>query len=77
MCDKKITFDGVYESWPVFRIEITGILIKYGLIELISHALSGGSDVAPPHMYFQSSCLGAVLKMAVNNSLMRWPMYEG
>ena len=31
-CEEKIIFDGNSESWPVFRIEITGILISYGLL---------------------------------------------
>ena len=30
-CDEKVSFDGSSESWPTFRIELTGILIKYGL----------------------------------------------
>ena len=37
----------------------------------------GGSGVTPPHLYFQSAWLVAVLKMAVNNSLLRWTMHEG
>ena len=75
--EEKITFDGNSESWPVFRIEMTGILIKYGLQELLSHELPGGSGVLPSHLYFQSSWLGAVLNMEVNNSLLMWPMHGG
>ena len=30
-CEEKITFDDISESWPVFRTEMTGILIKHGL----------------------------------------------
>ena len=29
--EEKIMFDGSSKIWPVFRIDITGILIKYGL----------------------------------------------
>ena len=56
---------------------MTGILIKYGLIQLFSLASVGGSGVTPPHLYFHSAWLGAVLKTAVNNLPLRWPMHEG
>ena len=72
--EEKITFDSIYESWPVFRIETTGILIKYGLQELLPQTLPSGSGL-PPHLYFQSSWMGEVLKMAVNNLPLRWPMH--
>ena len=39
----KITSDGSSESWPVFCIELTGILIKYGFRELLSFALQDAS----------------------------------
>ena len=55
---------------------MTGILIKYGLQYLMSYALPGGTGL-PPHWYFQSSYLGAVMKMSVNNSPLRWPIHEG
>ena len=60
-CEENITFYGVSESWPVFRIEITGILIKHGFLQLFSLASVGGSGVTPAHLYFQSSWLGAEL----------------
>ena len=75
--EEKITFDSNSESWPVFCIEMTGILIKFGLQELLSSVLPGASSVLPPHLYFQSSWLGAVLNMAVNKSPLRWLMNEG
>ena len=40
--EEKIVFDGSPESWPVFRIELTGILIKRGLLELFNLASGGG-----------------------------------
>ena len=49
-CEEKIIFDGVSESWPVFRIDMTGILIKYGLLQLFSLASVGGPGVTPPHL---------------------------
>ena len=75
--EEKITFDGASVSWSVFRIEITGILIKHGLLLFLSFASVGGSGVTPPHLYFWSTCMGAVINMAVNNSLIEWPIYEG
>ena len=36
--EEKITFGGSSESWPVFHIELTGILTKYGLQELLYFA---------------------------------------
>ena len=33
---EKIIFNGSSESWPVFLIEMIGILIEYGLQELLS-----------------------------------------
>ena len=56
---------------------MAGILIKYGLSKLLSFAYVGGSGVTPPHLYFQSAWLGAVLNMAVNNSSLRWTINEG
>ena len=75
--EEKITFDGASESWSVFRIKITGILIKHGLLLFLSFASVGGSGVTPPHLYFQSAWMGAALKMTVNNSFLRWLMHEG
>ena len=66
-CEEKIKFDGFSESLTVFRIEITGILIKYGLLQLFYLASVGGSGVTPPHLYFQSAWLGVEFNMAVNN----------
>ena len=40
-CEEKITFDGASDSWPVFRIDMTGILIKHGLFQLISFTSVG------------------------------------
>ena len=31
-CEEKIKFDGASESWPIFRIEMKGIVIKHGLV---------------------------------------------
>ena len=56
---------------------MTGTLIKHGLLQLFPLAYFGSSGVTPPHLYFQSACLGAVLNMAVNNLLLRWTMHEG
>ena len=76
-CEEKITFDCVSESWLVFRIDMTGILIKHGLLQFFSLAYVGGSGVTPLHLYFQSAWMGAVIKMAVNNSSLRWTMHGG
>ena len=76
-CEEKITFDGASESWPVFCIEMAGIFIKHLILQLIYFASVGGSGVTPPHLYFQSACLRALINMAVNNSPLRWPMQEG
>ena len=48
--EEKITFDGNSESWLVFHIEMTGILIKCGLQGLLYYALPGGSGLLPPHL---------------------------
>ena len=50
-CEEKITFDGVSESFPVFRIEMTGILIKHGLLQLFSLASVECLGVTPPPNY--------------------------
>ena len=76
-CEEKIPFYANYDSWPIFCIEMTGIIIKYGIQKLLSHVLPGGSGVLPPHLYLQSYYLGEVLKMAVNNFPLRWTMHEG
>ena len=34
--EENIAFDGSTESWPVFRIELTGIIIQHGLLWLFS-----------------------------------------
>ena len=74
--EDKITFDGSSESWPIFSIELTDFLIKYGLWEILSFA-SQDSLALPELLYFQSIWLGGVLNMAVNNSPLRWPMHKG
>ena len=53
-CDEKISFDGSSERWPAFRIELTGILIKYGLWELQLCATTGTQ--ALPERLFTSLC---------------------
>ena len=75
-CEEKIAFDGASESWPVFRIETTGILTKHALLHFLYFASVGDSGIYPPHVYFQSACLGEVLNMTVNNSSLRSPMYD-
>ena len=71
-----ITFDGSSESWPGFRIELTGILIKHGFQELFFLAKADAGDL-PERQLFQSLWLGRVLCMAVNNCPLLWPMHEG
>ena len=48
--EENITFYGVSESWSVFIIEMTGILIKYDRLQLFSLSLVGGIGVTPPHL---------------------------
>ena len=71
-----IAFDGSSESWPEFRIELTGILIKHGFRELFFLAKADAGDL-PERLFFQSLWLGRVLCMVVNNCPLRWPMHEG
>ena len=49
-CEEKIKFYGASESWPVFLIEITCILIKHVLLQLLFFTEVGGSGVThtPP-----------------------------
>ena len=51
-CEEKISFDGSSENWPAFRIELTGILIKYGIREPQIFATTGAQDL-PERLYFQ------------------------
>ena len=76
-CKKKIGFDGYPENWPVFCIELTGIFIQRGILELISPASGWGSSKMPPRQNFQSVCLGMDLKMVVNNLLLMCLIHEG
>ena len=75
-CDEKVSFDGNSESWPGFHIELTGILIKNGLQEILFCARVGALAL-PERLFFQSMWLGGVLKIAVNNFPLRWPMHGG
>ena len=76
-CEEDITFGGTSESWPVFCIEMAGILTKYGPLQLLSFASVGGLGITPsPHIYFHSAGLGAVLNMAVNNLSLMWLIHE-
>ena len=50
--EDKITFGSVSESWPVFRIDMTGILIKRGLLQLIPITSFGGSVITLPTYIF-------------------------
>ena len=47
-CEENITFDGASESWPVFRIEMTGILIKNGFLQMLYFSSVGGPSITPP-----------------------------
>ena len=60
----------------MFRIELIGILIKYGIRELLLCARVG-VPALPEHLLFQSMWLGVVLNIVVNNCPLRWPMHEG
>ena len=75
-CVETIAFDGSSESWPAFRIELTGVLIKHGLRELFFCA-KAYAEALPGHLFFRSMWLGWVLCMAVNNCPLWWPMHEG
>ena len=46
-CEENIAFDGSPESWPVFRIELTGIIIQLRLLQLFPPASSGGVGNIP------------------------------
>ena len=74
--EETISFDGSCESWPGFRIELTGILIKHGFRELFLCA-KNDAGVIPERLFFQSQWLGRVLSIAVNFCPLRWPMHEG
>ena len=78
---ENILFDGSSESWLVFCIELTSILIQNDLLELFlpESGVAGGTftSVTPPHQFFQSVWLGKVLNMEVNNTLLRWTIKEG
>ena len=74
-CDEKVSFDGNSESWPGFCIELTGILINHGLRELLYFA-SVSASAPPERLFFQSMWLGGMLKIAVNNFPLMWPMHE-
>ena len=63
---------GLYSA---LRLQVS--FIKHGILQFLSLTLIGDSDVTPPRLYFQSSCLGAVLYMAVNNSLLRLTTDKG
>ena len=39
--EEKITFDGASESWTFFRIDMTGIRIKHGILRFLSFASVG------------------------------------
>ena len=39
--EEKITFDGASESWNFFRIDMTGIRIKHGILRFLSFASVG------------------------------------
>ena len=75
--EEKIVFDESPEICPVFRIEMAVILIQRGLFELFTPVYDGGGGNTPPHLYFQSAWLGVVLKMLLNNLVLRWPIHEG
>ena len=75
-CEEKVSFDGNSESWPAFRIELTGILIKHGIRELLLCA-KADAPALKEQLFFQSMWLGRVLKIAANNCPLRWPMHEG
>ena len=49
-CKDNITFDCFSESWNVFHIETTGILITYSLLQLVSLVSVRGSGVTPSHL---------------------------
>ena len=74
---EKVLFDVSPEIWPFFCIEMTGILIQRRLLELFTLASGGVGSNTPPHLYFQYAWLGMVLKMVVNNFLLRWTIHEG
>ena len=51
--EEKIVFDVSPDSWPFFRIEMPGILIQSGLLDLFNPA-SGGGDCNTPLTYISS-----------------------
>ena len=51
-CEERISIEGASESWPIFRIYITGIIIKHVIFQLISLASVGGYSNTPPPPIF-------------------------
>ena len=76
-CEEKIFFDGETEIWPVFCMEMNGVPIHRELLQLLSPAFLGVVGNTPPHLYFQSVWMVMIIKMAVNNLLLRWTVNEG
>ena len=52
-CEGNIAFDFSPESWPVFHIELTGIIIQCGLLQLFSPTPSGDGGNLPLHHNYQ------------------------
>ena len=77
-CEEKIVFYCYPESWPVFRLEPTVILIQCGLLELFSpySSVVGGTFTVfmPPHQFFQLFWIWKVLKIVLNNILLSWTL---
>ena len=59
-CVETIAFDGSSESWPAFRIERKGILIKHGIRGLFFCA-KADAKALPEHLFFKSLWLERVL----------------
>ena len=75
--EEDIVFDGYPEIWPIFHVELNGVLMEFGLLSVLSTTSGAGGGATHTKLFFQEIWLGKVLQLTVNNTTLQLPMGKG
>ena len=73
-CEEDIVFDVPPEKYPIFYVELNGILMKCGLLSVLSTTSGAGGGATPTKLFIQEIWLGKVLQLVANNMTLWWKM---
>ena len=75
--EEDIVLDGYPERWPIFHLELNGVLTKFGLWSVTFNKSGAGGGTTHTKLFFQEIWIGRFLKLTANKTTLQWPMGKG